>query len=80
MSMFVSAENGRNLTIGRQPFTFSKMVRIGLPNSLRGEMWEICSGSIFLRFENHGVYDEILETHKDDISLATDDIEKDLHR
>lgn len=43
-------------------------------------MWEICSGSIYLRFENYGVYDEILETHEDDISLATDDIEKDLHR
>jgi hypothetical protein len=80
MCLLIIIENGRNLTIGRRPFIFSKLVRIGLPNSLRGEMWEICSGSIYLRFANQGVYDSILETHKDDVSLAMDDIEKDLHR
>jgi hypothetical protein len=43
-------------------------------------MWEICSGSIYLRFANQGVYNDILETHKDDASMAMEDIEKDLHR
>lgn len=66
--------------MGRRPFVFSKLVRIGLPNALRGEIWEICSGSIYLRFDNQGVYNGILEAHKDDASPAMDDIEKDLHR
>lgn len=56
------------------------MVRGGLPNALRGEIWEICSGSIYLRFANHGLYDSILESHKDEVSLSMEDIEKDLHR
>lgn len=56
------------------------MVKEGLPNSLRGELWEVCSGSIYLRFANHGLYDNILETHKDEVSPSLDDIDKDLHR
>ncbi|KAI9478148.1 MAG: rab-GTPase-TBC domain-containing protein [Benjaminiella poitrasii] len=71
---------GRNLTLVRQPYLFGKMVRAGLPNCLRGEIWEMCSGSIYLRFSNQGVYHEILETHKNDISPSSDEIEKDLHR
>ncbi|KAI8085278.1 rab-GTPase-TBC domain-containing protein [Thamnidium elegans] len=73
-------ENGRNLTLCKKPFAFTKLVRDGLPNALRGEIWEICSGSIYLRFANYGLYDSILESHKDEISLSMDDIEKDLHR
>ncbi|KAI8639361.1 rab-GTPase-TBC domain-containing protein [Parasitella parasitica] len=72
-------ENGRNLTMVRLPI-FTKMIRIGIPNCLRGEVYEMCSGSIYLRFANQGIYDQILETHKDDQSPALYDIEKDLHR
>lgn len=78
--IFFFTENGRNLTLCKKPFTFAKMIRVGLPNALRGEIWEICSGSIYLRFANHGLYDSILESHKDEVSLSMDDIEKDLHR
>lgn len=80
INIFTYIENGRNLTLTKKPFVFSKMVRIGLPNALRGEIWEMCSGSMYLRFANHGLYDSILKTHKDEISLSMDDIEKDLHR
>lgn len=73
------ADNGRNLTLVRQPI-FAKMIRAGVPNCLRGEVYEMCSGSIYLRFANQGVYDQILESHKDDRSPSLDDIEKDLHR
>ncbi|EPB91190.1 hypothetical protein HMPREF1544_01895 [Mucor circinelloides 1006PhL] len=72
-------DNGRNLTLVRQPI-FAKMIRAGIPNCLRGEVYEMCSGSIYLRFANQGVYDQILESHKDDRSPSLDDIEKDLHR
>ncbi|CEP11243.1 hypothetical protein [Parasitella parasitica] len=72
-------ENGRNLTLIRLPI-FAKMIRAGIPNCLRGEIYEMCSGSMYLRFANHSVYEQILETHKDDESPALYDIEKDLHR
>jgi hypothetical protein len=72
-------ENGRNLTLIRQP-VFGKMVRAGIPNQLRGELWEVCSGSIFLRFDKPGYYQRLLELHVNDKSPSSDDIEKDLHR
>ncbi|KAK8064705.1 GTPase activating protein (Gyp2) [Apiospora phragmitis] len=56
-------DNGRNATLIRQP-TFHKLIRVGLPNRLRGEMWELTSGS-FSRARS---------------SLAIDEIEKDLNR
>ncbi|ORX58362.1 TBC-domain-containing protein [Piromyces finnis] len=73
------SEYGRNLTILRTP-TFTKLVRIGLPNVLRGELWEICSGSIYLRFLNQGYYEKILEKYAGHVSLSTEEIEKDLNR
>ncbi|KAI8354045.1 rab-GTPase-TBC domain-containing protein [Blakeslea trispora] len=72
-------ENGRNLTTVKLP-TFSKLIRVGLPNALRGELWELSSGAIYLRFANQGVYQSILEEYKDQTSLATEEIEKDLNR
>ncbi|KAI9493697.1 rab-GTPase-TBC domain-containing protein [Zychaea mexicana] len=72
-------ENGRNLTMVRLP-TFGKLVRVGLPNALRGELWEVCSGSVYLRTTNQGVYEEVLKTYEGQSSLSTEEIEKDLNR
>ncbi|KAF7724455.1 hypothetical protein EC973_000964 [Apophysomyces ossiformis] len=72
-------ENGRNLTVVKLP-TFGKLIRVGLPNKLRGEMWEVCSGAIYLRLANEGLYHEILRTYAGQTSLATEEIEKDLNR
>ncbi|KJR82747.1 uncharacterized protein SPSK_02956 [Sporothrix schenckii 1099-18] len=72
-------DNGRNLTLVRHP-TFYKLIRVGLPNRLRGEMWELTSGSIYLRFDNPNLYADTLETYKGQESLAIDEIEKDLNR
>lgn len=72
-------ENGRNLTMIRLP-TFGKLVRVGVPNYLRGEIWEAASGAIYLRFANQGLYQEILEKYKDQKSTSTEEIEKDLNR
>jgi TBC1 domain family member 8/9 len=72
-------DNGRNMTLIRQP-TFHKLIRVGLPNRLRGEMWEVTSGSIYLRLENPGLYAETLEKFSGRESLAIDEIEKDLNR
>jgi TBC1 domain family member 8/9 len=72
-------DNGRNMTLLRQP-TFHKLIRVGLPNRLRGEIWELTSGSIYLRLENPTLYADTLAKHLGKESLAIDEIEKDLNR
>ncbi|KAK5669330.1 GTPase activating protein (GAP) [Batrachochytrium dendrobatidis] len=70
---------GRNLTLVRLP-TFIKLVRIGLPNTLRGELWELCSGAMYKRFINDGYYEKLHIEHGGQVSLSTEEIEKDLNR
>lgn len=72
-------ENGRNVTLIRQP-TFHKLIRVGLPNRLRGEIWELTSGSLFLRLENPTLFVDTLAKFEGRDSLAIDEIEKDLNR
>lgn len=72
-------DNGRNATLIRQP-TFHKLIRVGLPNRLRGEMWELTSGSLYLRLESPTLYAETLAKFEGQESLAIDEIEKDLNR
>lgn len=72
-------DNGRNVTLIRQP-TFHKLIRVGLPNRLRGEIWEQTSGSLFLRLEHPTLYSETLAKFDGRESLAIDEIEKDLNR
>ncbi|KAE9405257.1 TBC-domain-containing protein [Gymnopus androsaceus JB14] len=71
--------HGRNLTLLRYP-QCTRLVQVGLPNRLRGEMWETLSGSLFLRYSNPGLYEEMLEQNKGRTTTSTEDIEKDLHR
>ncbi|KAF8211085.1 rab-GTPase-TBC domain-containing protein [Mycena galopus ATCC 62051] len=71
--------HGRNLTLLRYP-QCTRLVQVGLPNRLRGEMWETLSGSIYLRFGNPGYYEELLEKNTGRTTTSTEDIEKDLHR
>ncbi|KAI0125185.1 GTPase activating protein [Xylariales sp. AK1849] len=72
-------DNGRNATLIRQP-TFHKLIRVGLPNRLRGEMWELTCGSLYLRLENPTLYVDTLAKFSGKESLAIDEIEKDLNR
>ncbi|XP_044721588.1 rab-GTPase-TBC domain-containing protein [Hirsutella rhossiliensis] len=72
-------DNGRNATLMRQP-TFHKLIRVGLPNRLRGEIWELTSGSVYLRLENPTLYADTLAKFDGQESLAIDEIEKDLNR
>jgi hypothetical protein len=71
--------HGRNLTIVRYP-AFTRLVQVGLPNRLRGEIWEVTSGAIHLRTANSGEYERILAAHEGKTSLSTEEIEKDLNR
>lgn len=72
-------QNGRNLTTLRYP-SFNRLVQVGLPSRLRGEIWELTSGSVFLRQQHPGEYRRILQEHKGKKSLATEEIAKDLNR
>ena len=67
------------MTLIRQP-TFHKLIRVGLPNRLRGEIWEQTSGSLFLRLENPALFADTLAKFEGRDSLAIDEIEKDLNR
>ncbi|KAK6461844.1 GTPase activating protein [Scheffersomyces coipomensis] len=71
--------DGRNLSLIKTPM-FYKLIRVGLPNRLRGEIWELCCGSIYLRFQNQNEYHKILEDNKNRTSFSIDEIEKDLNR
>ena len=72
-------DNGRNAMVIRQP-TFHKLIRVGLPNRLRGEIWELTAGSFWLRLQNPNRYTETLSKFTGRESLAIDEIEKDLNR
>lgn len=72
-------ENGHALTLIEFP-TFHKLIRVGLPNRLRGEVWELTSGALYLRWANRGLYQGLLEQNKGAESPALEEIEKDLNR
>ncbi|CAH7685043.1 rab-GTPase-TBC domain-containing protein [Phakopsora pachyrhizi] len=76
-------QNGRNLTIVKFP-TFIRLVQVGLPNKIRGEIWEIATGSVYLRQRQHGDYERILNdiklNKKLKLNFSLDEIEKDLNR
>ncbi len=72
-------ENGRNATLIRQP-NFHKLIRVGLPNRLRGEIWELTSGSFYLRLQDPGLYGRTLAKFEGQQSMAIEEIEKDLNR
>lgn len=71
--------NGRNISIVRQQ-AFFKLIRVGLPNKLRGEIWEITCGSVYLRMQNQRLYKSLLDEFKGRQSVAIEEIEKDLNR
>ncbi|UZJ52900.1 hypothetical protein CBS101457_002220 [Exobasidium rhododendri] len=71
--------HGRNLTLVRYP-QFLRLVQVGLPNRIRGEIWELTSGSIYMRFANQGAYQAILKENDGKVSTSTEEIEKDLNR
>jgi hypothetical protein len=71
--------HGRNLTLLRYP-QCTRLVQVGLPNRLRGEIWETLSGSLYLRYSYPGLYDQLVDEVKGKQSTSLEEIEKDLHR
>ncbi|ORX71558.1 TBC-domain-containing protein [Linderina pennispora] len=70
---------GRNLTTIRRA-EFDRLIRVGLPNCLRGEIWELSSGAMYLRFQNRGVYEKYVNDYLDCPGPYAEEIEKDLNR
>ncbi|CAI7132126.1 BEM_collapsed_G0021890.mRNA.1.CDS.1 [Saccharomyces cerevisiae] len=71
-------ENGRNLAVVQTPM-FRKLIRIGVPNRMRGEIWELCSGAMYMLCK-FWEYERILNENAGKTSQAIDEIEKDLKR
>ncbi|PIA18868.1 TBC-domain-containing protein, partial [Coemansia reversa NRRL 1564] len=72
-------EYGRNLTTVRTS-EFDRLIRVGLPNNLRGEIWELSSGAMYLRFQNRGLYDKYVSDYLEHPGPCAEEIEKDLTR
>lgn len=71
--------HGRNISIVRQQ-GFYKLIRVGLPNRLRGEIWELTCGSAYMRMQSQRLYKSLLQEYEGRTSLAIEEIEKDLNR
>jgi TBC1 domain family member 8/9 len=72
-------QHGRSFIMPKSK-RFRTLIRFGVPNRLRGEIWEFCSGSLFDHFTNKNLYYELLEAAAGHVSIATGDIDKDLNR
>ncbi|WPK25152.1 hypothetical protein PUMCH_002455 [Australozyma saopauloensis] len=71
--------DGRNLSLIKTP-TFAKLVRVGLPNRLRGEIWELNCGSMYMRIDHKDEYEKLLTDNENKHSIAVEEISKDLYR
>lgn len=71
--------DGRNVSLIKSP-TFYKLIRVGLPNRLRGEIWELTCGSMYVRIDHRDEYEKLILDNIDKTSVAIEEISKDLNR
>ncbi|XP_032191177.1 TBC1 domain family member 9B isoform X3 [Mustela erminea] len=72
-------EYGRGVCMYRTAKT-RELVLKGIPESLRGELWLLFSGAWNEMVTHPGYYAELVEKSMGKYSLATEEIERDLHR
>nr|XP_054366981.1 TBC1 domain family member 9B isoform X3 [Mirounga angustirostris] len=72
-------EYGRGVCMYRTAKT-RELVLKGIPESLRGELWLLFSGAWNEMVTHPGYYAELVEKSTGKSSLATEEIERDLHR
>ncbi|XP_007465568.1 PREDICTED: TBC1 domain family member 9B [Lipotes vexillifer] len=72
-------EYGRGMCMYRTART-RELVLKGIPESLRGELWLLFSGAWNEMVAHPGYYAELVEKSTGKYSLATEEIERDLHR
>ncbi|XP_023683452.2 TBC1 domain family member 9-like isoform X1 [Paramormyrops kingsleyae] len=73
------AEYGQGVCMYRTERTKDLVLR-GIPDSMRGELWLLFSGAINEMTTHPGYYEELVEKSMGKCSLATEEIERDLHR
>uniref|UniRef100_A0A8C7ZRL9 TBC1 domain family member 8B n=1 Tax=Oryzias sinensis TaxID=183150 RepID=A0A8C7ZRL9_9TELE len=73
------SEYGRGTSMFFTRKTRDLIVR-GVPESLRGELWMLFSGAVNDMATHPGYYTELVELSLGTSTLATDEIERDLHR
>ncbi|XP_062342298.1 TBC1 domain family member 8B isoform X1 [Osmerus eperlanus] len=73
------SEYGRGTSMFCTKKTRNLIVR-GVPESLRGELWMLFSGAVNDMATHPGHYTELVEQSLGTSTLATDEIERDLHR
>jgi Ca2+-binding EF-hand superfamily protein len=80
-------EFGNGFSMIRTPRFIELVNKEGIPDQLRGVMWQLCSGSTYLRYllEGQNYYASLLQKQGSEgdcatESLVADEIEKDLHR
>lgn len=73
------AEVGRGVSM-YQTTEGSELVVNGIPESLRGELWSVFSGSILVKTQNKGLYERHVNKALSSKNQANDEIERDLHR
>ena len=93
--LLIGEPNLRKSTVVLRYPPFQRLLQVGLPSRLRGELWEVMSGSVCsshshsfliilivtdLRFANPHTYSLLLSQNAGKSSQSTDEIEKDLNR
>ncbi|CAK1552200.1 unnamed protein product [Leptosia nina] len=73
------AEVGRGVSMYRTT-EGSELVVKGIPESLRGELWSVFSGSILQKVQSKGLYERLVKEALSSKNQANDEIERDLHR
>ncbi|KAL4714146.1 hypothetical protein ACJJTC_008500 [Scirpophaga incertulas] len=73
------SEVGRGVSM-YQTTAGSELVVNGIPESLRGELWSVFSGSILQKAQNKGLYEKLVNEARSSKNPVNDEIERDLHR
>ncbi|PIN97092.1 hypothetical protein AB205_0138240 [Aquarana catesbeiana] len=73
------AEYGRTVCMFRTE-KIRKLVAMGIPESLRGELWLIFSDAVTDLATHPGYYNRLVEESMGRCCMVTDEIERDLHR
>ncbi|XP_077135353.1 TBC1 domain family member 9 isoform X4 [Ranitomeya variabilis] len=73
------AEYGQGICMYRTQKTRDLVLK-GIPESMRGELWLLFSGAINEMATHPGYYEELVEKSMGQYNLATEEIERDLHR
>ncbi|XP_068816171.1 TBC1 domain family member 9B isoform X1 [Struthio camelus] len=72
-------EYGRGMCMYRTAKT-RELVQKGIPENLRGELWLLFSGAWNEMVTHPGYYEDLVEKSMGKYNLATEEIERDLHR